>query len=71
MARIVAINKVNAVYITESPANTLRGLESQPDLGLAKKDFADQAAIDTYVTARGGNTSMWVALTLPAGYAGP
>ena len=53
-------------FLAESPANALRGLESTRWLMNAKTDFADQTAVDTYVTARGGTTSQWVVLDLGA-----
>jgi hypothetical protein len=42
-------------WITESAAR----LESTARLEAAKT-FADQAAVDTYVTSRGGNTAEWL-----------
>ena len=72
MSRIVAIHKTRAEFLNESPSDTLNNrVQSHEKLSIAKKDFADQAAIDAYVTARGGDPSLWVALELPDAYGGP
>lgn len=60
---VVAFNRVNA-FLVESPANPARGLESDIMISNAKQ-FADQAAIDAYVTARGGPSNKWFAHTVP------
>lgn len=60
---VVAFNRVNA-FLVESPANAARGLESTLMINNAKS-FADQAAIDAYVTARGGPSNTWFAHTIP------
>lgn len=51
--------------LAESPAIVNR-IELTDRLTLAKR-FVDQAAIDAYVTARGGTPSQWKAMTLPTG----
>ena len=60
---VVAFNRVNA-FLAESPANPARGLESTTLISNARP-FADQAAIDAYVTARGGPASTWFAHAVP------
>lgn len=64
----VAVSSVlsQGTFLTDTPANTTRGLETTTYLTIAKNDFADQTAVDTYVTARGGNTAMWKVLDLGA-----
>jgi hypothetical protein len=68
MARIVAINCQfsKSTFITESPANPLRHLESTPELRQAKMDFIDQADINAYAVARSGVATDWIALDLTA-----
>lgn len=51
------------VWLRESP--TVRGIETTGDVEDAKRDFADQAAINTYVTARGGSAGDFLAVTIP------
>jgi hypothetical protein len=53
-------------FLVDCPAVPARGLESTGDITLAKRDFADQAAVDSWVTARGGTTSQWKVLDLGA-----
>jgi hypothetical protein len=43
---------------------TKRGVELQEAIAGAQ-EFADQAAIDTYVSGRGGLANTYVAVTLP------
>lgn len=64
----VAINRNirMGAFLTDCPANTGRGLEHTRWLTEAKWDFADQTAVDTWVTARGGNTAEWKVLDLGA-----
>jgi len=59
-------NFSEGLFLAESPANVLRGLETTRRLTTAKWDFTDQTSVDTYVTARGGDTSKWVILDLSA-----
>jgi hypothetical protein len=67
MAYKVAITKnlSQGQFLEESPAGRPQ-LERTPYIGLAKNDFADQTAVNTFVTARGGNTADWVVLDLGA-----
>jgi len=62
----VAIRRTVAddCFLCESPANLGRGLESTRYLTLAKADFADQADVNAYVTARGGDPLKWVVADL-------
>ena len=54
------------VFLSDCPPNPLRGLESTRDVTIAKRDFADQADVDSWVTARGGTTADWLVLDLGA-----
>ncbi len=53
-------------YLADQPSDSpaSRGLETTIELGNAKK-FADQTAINNWVTSMGGTTSMWTAMTVP------
>lgn len=68
---VVAIRQTGAVrgppvqdFIVDGLLNGK--VESTDRITLAKR-FADQTAIDTFVTARGGVTASWKAMTVPAG----
>jgi len=66
MAVKVAIDRnLRGRYLRESPASAARGLESTLHLADAKQDFADQAAVDAFVTARGGVTADWLVHPVP------
>lgn len=66
MADIVAINKSKQYFVAASTDghSAAGGLETCLQVENARR-FADQAAIDTYVSARGGSAGQFVALTLP------
>ena len=67
MAVVVAIHSSRrGRFLRDQPSDSpaARGLETVENLDNAKR-FADQAAIDTWVTALGGVTANWVAMTLP------
>ena len=51
-------------FLCESPENIGRGPESTRYLTLAKVDFADQTAVDDFVSARGGPAGAWVCVDL-------
>jgi hypothetical protein len=51
-------------FLVESPANPGRGVETTQYLNLAKRDFADQTAVDTYVVARGGAAGDYLVVDL-------
>lgn len=63
---VVALRTDGVTLIMTQPADAppARGLETTQSLGAAMR-FADQAAIDEYVTARAGTPSQWRAMTLP------
>ncbi len=70
MAQVVAMHANRRGYFISdqhSPGGTdvaARGIETTIALDGARR-FADQAAVDSYVTAMGGTTALWVAMTLP------
>ena len=67
MAQVVALraNRRGIFLSNQTPDQpAARGLETTSDLDCAKR-FADQSAIDAWVTSMGGTTSQWVAMTLP------
>ncbi len=51
-------------FLSESPPNPKRGLESTRLLSQAKRDFVDQTDVDNYVEARGGTAGQWVIIDL-------
>ena len=59
---VVAWDRINA-YLANQPADSPigRGLESTESIRNAKR-FADQAAIDAWVTSLGGPANRWFAL---------
>jgi hypothetical protein len=67
MAFKVAVSKNlgRGQFLQESPAGRPQ-LEPTQYLNLAKNDFADQTAVNTFVTARGGTAAEWVVLDLTA-----
>lgn len=67
MSHVVAVAQLpggHFAFIQPSPENAGRGLETTSLLSGAER-FADQAAIDSYVTARGGSPLTWVEMTVP------
>jgi hypothetical protein len=67
MAQVVALasNRRGRFLSNQTPDQpAARGLETTESLDNAKR-FADQAAIDAWVTSMGGTPSAWVAMTLP------
>jgi hypothetical protein len=54
----------DAGFVCESPANAGRGVEVTRYLTLAKTDFADQSALDSYIVARGGSAGTFVCVDL-------
>jgi len=53
-------------FLRESPASAARGIETTLDLSAgAKLDFADQAAVDAYAIARGGQAGDWLIHPVP------
>jgi len=66
MAWNVAIHRSSRGFLRETPANPARGCESGDGLTTyTKLDFADQAAVNSYVTARGGVAADWVFVSIP------
>lgn len=68
MAYRVAIHRhfSRTAFLAESPAHPARGIEKTATLDTAKHDFADQNAVNDYVTARGGVAADWLVLDLSA-----
>jgi len=65
---VVALHRSSQHLITASlpeDAPAARGIEVTASIADARR-FADETAIDDFVTAHGGATADWRAMTLPA-----
>ena len=63
---IVATSKCisQGLFLAESAANPLRGVETTRELKEARRGFTDQASVDAYVIARGGAAGDYIVLDL-------
>ena len=67
---IIATSKCfsQGLFITETPVNLIRGVETCREMKEALVGFTDQASVDAYVVARGGAAGDYLVLDLGASF---